>query len=87
MAVGYQEEADFAVGLSMMLYGVTMPIVHEETFAPILYVIRFRTLEEAVAHLNAVSQGLSSAIFTNHLQEEVYIPINREGYHERGQGN
>ena len=27
-----------------------MPIVHEETFAPILYLIRFRTLEEAVAH-------------------------------------
>jgi len=46
-----------------------MPIVHEETFAPILYVIRFRTLEEAVAHLNAVRQGLSSAIFTNHLLE------------------
>jgi aldehyde dehydrogenase (NAD+) len=46
-----------------------MPIVHEETFAPILYVIRFRTLEEAVAHLNAVPQGLSSAIFTNHLLE------------------
>jgi aldehyde dehydrogenase (NAD+) len=46
-----------------------MPIVHEETFAPILYLIRFRTLEEAVAHLNAVSQGLSSAIFTNHLLE------------------
>jgi aldehyde dehydrogenase (NAD+) len=46
-----------------------MPIVHEETFAPILYVIRFRILEEAVAHLNAVSQGLSSAIFTNQLLE------------------
>lgn len=29
-----------------------MPIVHEETFAPIRYVIRFRTLEEAVVHLN-----------------------------------
>ena len=46
-----------------------MPIVQEEIFAPILYLIRFRTLEEAVAHLNAVSQGLSSAIFTNHLLE------------------
>jgi aldehyde dehydrogenase (NAD+) len=46
-----------------------MPIVHEETFAPILYVIRFRTLEEAVSNLNAVPQGLSSAIFTNHLPE------------------
>jgi aldehyde dehydrogenase (NAD+) len=46
-----------------------MPIVHEETFAPILYLIRFRTIEEAVAALNAVPQGLSSAIFTNHLVE------------------
>ena len=36
---------------------------------PILYVIRFHTLKEAVAHLNGVSQGLSSAIFTNHLPE------------------
>ena len=46
-----------------------MPIVREETFAPILYLIRFRTLEEAVAQLNGVTQGLSSAIFTNHLLE------------------
>jgi aldehyde dehydrogenase (NAD+) len=45
------------------------PIVQEETFAPILYLIRFRTLDEAVASLNAVPQGLSSAIFTNHLAE------------------
>jgi aldehyde dehydrogenase (NAD+) len=46
-----------------------MPIVHEETFAPILYLVRFRTMEEAVANLNAVPQGLSSAIFTNDLVE------------------
>jgi aldehyde dehydrogenase (NAD+) len=46
-----------------------MPIVHEETFAPILYLMRFRTLEEAVAAHNAVPQGLSSAVFTNHLLE------------------
>jgi aldehyde dehydrogenase (NAD+) len=46
-----------------------LPIVREETFAPILYMIRFRTLEEALAGLNSVPQGLSSAIFTNHLVE------------------
>jgi aldehyde dehydrogenase (NAD+) len=46
-----------------------MSIVHEETFAPVVYLIRFRTIEEAVAQLNAVPQGLSSAIFTNHLLE------------------
>jgi aldehyde dehydrogenase (NAD+) len=46
-----------------------MPIVQEETFAPILYLMTFRTIEEAVAVLNAVPQVLSSAIFTNHLLE------------------
>lgn len=44
-----------------------MPIVHEETFAPILYLIEFDTLDEAIAAHNAVPQGLSSAIFTNDL--------------------
>ncbi len=40
----------------------------EETFAPILYLIRFEALEEAVERHNAVPQGLSSAIFTGSLQ-------------------
>ena len=40
------------------------PVVHEETFAPILYVMTYDTLDEAVALHNAVPQGLSSAIFT-----------------------
>ncbi|MDB6024195.1 MAG: gabD [Verrucomicrobiales bacterium] len=44
-------------------------IVHEETFAPILYVISYKTLDEAIAWQNAVPQGLSSAIFTNELRE------------------
>jgi len=42
-----------------------MPIMHEETFAPILYVIEFDDLDEAIAQQNAVDQGLSSAIFTD----------------------
>ncbi len=46
-----------------------LKIVHEETFAPILYLIGYRTLEEAVAWHNEVPQGLSSAIFTNDLRE------------------
>lgn len=41
-----------------------MPIVKQETFAPILYVIPYKTLEEAIAIHNGVPQGLSSAIFT-----------------------
>ena len=45
------------------------PIVQEETFAPILYVISYDTLEEAIQYQNGVPQGLSSAIFTNELQE------------------
>jgi aldehyde dehydrogenase (NAD+) len=41
-----------------------MPITCEETFAPILYVMEFETLDEAIELHNAVPQGLSSAIFT-----------------------
>jgi len=43
-------------------------IVRHETFAPILYLQRYRTLEEAIALQNDVPQGLSSAIFTNDLK-------------------
>jgi len=46
----------------------TMPIVQTETFAPILYVIPFDELDEAIELQNAVSYGLSSAIFTDRLQ-------------------
>ena len=45
------------------------PIVREETFAPILYLIRYQKLHEAIAFQNDVPQGLSSAIFTNNLRE------------------
>jgi aldehyde dehydrogenase (NAD+) len=44
-------------------------IVQQETFAPILYLIKFKTLEEAIALQNGVKQGLSSAIMTTRLQE------------------
>ncbi len=43
-------------------------ITQEETFAPILWVIEFDTLEEAIEIQNGVSQGLSSAIFTESLK-------------------
>ena len=46
-----------------------MPIVGEETFAPILYVLNYRTLDEAIAIHNGVEQGLSSAIFTDRFAE------------------
>jgi len=44
-------------------------IVQEETFAPILYIIGYKTLDEAMALHNGVPQGLSSAIFTRNLIE------------------
>ena len=43
--------------------------VLKETFAPILYVLRYRDLDEAIALNNSVPQGLSSSIFTNDLRE------------------
>jgi aldehyde dehydrogenase (NAD+) len=46
-----------------------MPIVEKETFAPILYLIKYRELREAIEYHNAVPQGLSSAIFTTDLRE------------------
>lgn len=46
-----------------------MAIVQDETFAPILYLIQYKTLDEAIAIQNGVVQGLSSAIFTNHMRE------------------
>ncbi|MFT5423643.1 MAG: aldehyde dehydrogenase (NAD+) [Phycisphaerales bacterium] len=42
----------------------TLPVALDETFAPILYVFTYETLEEAVEMNNAVDQGLSSALFT-----------------------
>jgi aldehyde dehydrogenase (NAD+) len=49
--------------------GPDAPIVQEETFAPILYVTGYDTLEQAIGIHNAVSQGLSSAIFTADVRE------------------
>jgi aldehyde dehydrogenase (NAD+) len=45
------------------------PMVCEETFAPLLYVLTYDTLAEAIALHNSVPQGLSSAIFTRNLLE------------------
>jgi len=45
------------------------PIVEHETFVPILYVMKYKELDEGIDIQNAVSQGLSSAIFTNDVRE------------------
>ncbi len=48
----------------------SMNIVKEETFAPILYLFKYKSIDEALEIHNSVPQGLSSAMFTNDLREE-----------------
>ncbi|RQO30936.1 aldehyde dehydrogenase family protein [Taibaiella sp. KBW10] len=51
-------------------------VVHTETFAPILYLIKYNTLDEAIAIQNEVPQGLSSAIMTTNLREaELFLSV------------
>ena len=45
------------------------PVVQHETFAPILYIMSYNTIEEAIAMQNNVPQGLSSSIFTDNMRE------------------
>ncbi len=49
--------------------GPYLPIVREETFAPILYIVSYKTLDDAIKYHNDVPQGLSSAIFTSDIRE------------------
>jgi aldehyde dehydrogenase (NAD+) len=48
-------------------------LMYQETFAPILYVLRYSTLEQAICWQNCVPQGLSSSIFTTDLREAEYF--------------
>lgn len=51
-------------------------IVQHETFAPILYLIKYETLQEAIALQNGVPQGLSSAIMTTNMREaETFLSV------------
>ena len=51
-------------------------MTREETFAPVLYLIRYRTIEEAIRIQNGVPQGLSSAIISNDLTEtELFLSV------------
>lgn len=64
----------FFVEPTIVLANPEMEIVKEETFAPILYVLPFDTLEEAIKIHNDVPQGLSSAIFTENLRNaEIFL--------------
>ena len=54
-----------------------IPVMRDEIFAPILYVVPFDNLEEAIAMQNDVPQGLSSAIFTKSLHHsEQFLSAN-----------
>lgn len=51
-----------------------LPLLQEETFAPILYAMPYESLKEAISWQNGVPQGLSSAIITDDLQEmEIFL--------------
>ena len=75
---GGERATAFADGYYVHPAIVEMPsqtaCVHFETFAPILYVLRYTTLDEAISMQNAVPQGLSSSIFTNDMREaEIFM--------------
>ena len=70
---GGRRESESGAGFYVEPAIVRMPqqsaIVHEETFAPVLYVLSYRDLHEAIALQNEVPQGLSSTIFTTDVRE------------------
>jgi aldehyde dehydrogenase (NAD+) len=59
----------FYVRPALVEIGEQSDVVRHETFAPILYVMRYRELDEAIALHNDVPQGLSSSIFTTNMRE------------------
>ncbi len=59
----------FYVRPSLVLVDEQLPVVKRETFAPILYVMPFSDLDEAIGIQNDVPQGLSSSIFTSDMRE------------------
>ncbi|MBS7455642.1 L-piperidine-6-carboxylate dehydrogenase [Coralloluteibacterium stylophorae] len=63
-----ERKGNFVLPTIITGLGADDPIVQAETFAPILYVMPFKTLDEAIAMQNGVPQGLSSAIFTQNLK-------------------
>ncbi len=62
------ERPGFFVEPTLVEASNDLPAVQNETFAPILYMIPFATLDEAIGLHNATAYGLSSAIFTDRLQ-------------------
>lgn len=68
--------AGFFVEPCLAELALDSPLLQTETFAPILYLLRYSDLGEAIRLHNAVPQGLSSAIFTNTLQHaELFLSV------------
>jgi aldehyde dehydrogenase (NAD+) len=63
------DESAYYVAPAVVRMPSQTDVVHHETFAPILYVLTYDDLDEAIALNNAVPQGLSSAIFTLDVRE------------------
>lgn len=66
---GEQYGSDFYIKPAVVEAENKWEIVQHETFAPILYIMKYSTLEEAIELQNGVVQGLSSAIMTTNMRE------------------
>ena len=64
-----EHTAAFYVRPALVEMPAQREIVRHETFAPVLYVMKYKTIEEAIRWHNDVPQGLSSSIFTNDVRE------------------
>jgi aldehyde dehydrogenase (NAD+) len=65
----FGDESAYYVAPAVVRMPAQTEVVHHETFAPILYVLTYNDLDEAIALNNAVPQGLSSSIFTLDVRE------------------
>ena len=73
-----ESPSDFYVKPAICIVDQIIKEMKEETFAPILYVKKYKTLDEAINYQNDVNQGLSSAIFTNDVRESEFF-LSAEG--------
>ena len=73
-----ESSSDFYVKPAICIVDQIIEEMREETFAPILYIKKYKTLGEAINYQNDVNQGLSSAIFTNDVRESEFF-LSAEG--------
>jgi len=73
-----ESPSDFYVKPAICIVDQIIEEMREETFAPILYIKKYKTLDEAINYQNDVNQGLSSAIFTNDVRESEFF-LSAEG--------